>query len=132
MYTLMSFKTALLTECLITHITSIRSLTTMYALMSYKTALLIECLITYFTAIRALTTMNVLMSYKTALLTECPITHITQIWTLTPLYLTRISAFITVYMKLFIQSTLVKTQTSNIRIYSDRNDKYFYSNVCIN
>ena len=67
----------------------------MQALMSYKTALLSECLITYFTAVRALTTVNVLMSYKNTLLTECFITHFTCIWPLTPMYVTGISAFIT-------------------------------------
>jgi len=36
------------------------------------------------------------------------------------MYITGISAFSTVYMKLFIRSTLVKTQRLNIRIYSDR------------
>jgi hypothetical protein len=35
------------------------------------------------------------------------------------------------YVKLFIQSTLVKTQRLNIRIYSDRKYYYFYSNVNI-
>jgi len=50
---------------------------------------------------------------------------------LTPLYVTEISAFITAYMKLFIQITLVKTQTLNIRIYFDRKNHYFYSNVYI-
>jgi hypothetical protein len=49
MYALMLYKTALLTEGLITHITRIRSLTTMYALMFYKTALLTEGLITQIT-----------------------------------------------------------------------------------
>jgi hypothetical protein len=32
----MSYKTALSTECLITHFTGIRSLTSMYELMSYQ------------------------------------------------------------------------------------------------
>jgi len=47
----------LLTECLITHITCIRALTTIYVLMSYKTALMTECLITCITFIRVLSTM---------------------------------------------------------------------------
>jgi len=64
----------------------------MYASMYYKSALSIECLITYFTAINAFTTM----------------------------YITGRSAFSTLYMKLFIQQTLVKTQRLNIMIYSDR------------
>jgi len=41
------------------------------------------------------------------------------------------SAFITVYVKLFIQSALVKTQSLNIRIYSDRKILIFFSNVYI-
>jgi len=53
-----------------------------------------------------------------ALLTECLITKFTRIQTLTPTYITGISAFITVYVKLFIQSALVKTQSLNINIYS--------------
>jgi ABC-type sulfate transport system permease component len=48
------------------------------------------------------------------------------------MYITGISEFGTVYMKLFIPSTLVKTQTLNIRIYSDRKNNYFYSNVYSN
>jgi len=48
---------ALLTECLIAHITNTRALTTMYALMSYQMALLTECLITHITGVRALNTM---------------------------------------------------------------------------
>ena len=36
------------------------------------------------------------------------------------MYITGRSAFSTVYVKLFIQCTLVKTQRLNIRIYSDR------------
>jgi len=42
MYLLMSYQIAPLTEGPITHITSIRALTTMYALMFYETALFIE------------------------------------------------------------------------------------------
>jgi len=131
MYALMCYQTALMTECFITHITSIRALTTTYASMCYKTALLTECLITNFTGIRTLTTMYASMCYKTALLSECPITYFTCIWPLTPLYNTGISAFSTIYMKLFIQNTLVKPQSLNIRIYFDRNNNYFYSNVYI-
>jgi len=51
----------------------------MYALMYYKMALITECLITNFTGIRTLTTMYVLMSYKAVLLSEGPITHFTCI-----------------------------------------------------
>jgi len=103
----------------------------MYALMVYKSALMIECLITHITSIKALTTMYVLMCYKIALLTECLITHITRIRALTTMYITGIPAFSTAYMKLFIQSALVKTQRLNIMIYSDRKNNYFYSNVYI-
>jgi len=38
MYAFINYKIALLIECLLTHITSIRTFTTMYALMFYKTA----------------------------------------------------------------------------------------------
>jgi hypothetical protein len=55
------FKTALITECLSTHIKSIRALNTMHALMPYHTALLTECLITYSTRIWKLPTMYALM-----------------------------------------------------------------------
>ena len=41
------------------------------------------------------------------------------------------SAFSTVHVKFFIQTTLVKTQRLSIRIYSDRKNNYFYSNVHI-
>jgi hypothetical protein len=51
----------------------------MYASMCYKIAVLTECLITHITSIRALTAMYASMCYKTALLSECPITHITNI-----------------------------------------------------
>jgi hypothetical protein len=46
------------------------------------------------------------------------------------MHITGISGFSAMYMKLFIQSTLVKTQMLNIRIYSDR--KTLYSNVYLN
>jgi hypothetical protein len=54
MYACMLFQRTLVTECLITNITSIRTVTTMYASMSYQMALMIEFLITYFTNIRTL------------------------------------------------------------------------------
>ena len=73
--------------------------------------------------------MDALMYYHTPLMTVCPITHFTCVWTLTPMYITGISALTTVYIKLFIRSILVKTQRLNIRIYSDRKNNYFYSNV---
>jgi hypothetical protein len=66
--------------------------------------------------------MSALMCYKIALMTECLITHITSIRALTSTYITGILAFSTVYMKLFIQSDLVKTQRLKIRIYPDRNN----------
>ena len=96
----------------------------MQSLMRHQSALLTECLTTYFTAIWMLTTMQALMSYQIALFTECLTTHFTQIWTLTPLYITGISALITVYMKLFSLSTLVKKKL-NFKIYFDRKNKYF-------
>jgi hypothetical protein len=71
------------------------------------------------------------MCYKIRLFPECLITHITNIRTLTNMCITGIPVFSTVYMKLFIQSALVKTQRLNIRIYSDRNNHYFYNNVYI-
>jgi hypothetical protein len=111
--------------------TSIRALTTMYALMCYQTSVPNECLTTHFTSIMALSTMYASMCYKTALLNEGPITHFTCIWTLTPMYNRGISAFSTNYVKLFIQSTLVKPQNLNIRICFDRKNNYFYSNVYI-
>ena len=71
------------------------------------------------------------MDYQTALFTECLITHITNIFTLTPTYFAGTSAFSTVYRKLLIHSTLVKRKRLDIRIYSDRKNNYFYSNVYI-
>ena len=47
------------------------------------------------------------------------------------MYITGISAFSTVYVKLFIHSPLLKTQSLNIRIYSDRMNNYFYYKVNI-
>ena len=129
MYALMSYQIALLTERLVTRITSIRALTSMYALMSYQIALSTERLITHFTGIRTLTTMDVLMCYHTRLITVFPSTHFICVWMLTPLCITGISRFSTVYMKLFIWSALVKTERLNIRIYSDTKNNYFYSNV---
>jgi hypothetical protein len=48
------------------------------------------------------------------------------------MYSTGISAFSTVYFKLFIQRTLVKTQRLNIRIYSDRKNNYFFTMYILN
>ena len=131
MYALMSYQIAFLIEWLTTHLTGIRVLTTMYTLMSDQITLLLEWLITHFTGIRALTTMYPLMCFQKALSTECLITHFTWIWTLIPMYITGIYAFSTVYMRLFIQSTLGKTRRLNIRIYSDWNNNNFYRNVYI-
>jgi len=41
------------------------------------------------------------------------------------MYITGISAFSTVYVKLFIHSALVKTQRLNITAYSDKKNIYF-------
>jgi len=106
----MCYQGALKPECFTTHFTGVRALTAMYALMSFAIEIVNECLITHITSIRSDTAMYALMCYQTALLTECPIGHFTWIWTLTPMIITGISAFITVYMKLFIRSTLVRTQ----------------------
>ena len=132
MYALMCYQIAPTTECFITHITSIRAVTTMYVSMSYQTALVTECLITYITSIRAFTTMYASMCYKTALLSEGPITHFTCIWTLIPMYNRGISAFSTNYVKLFILSTLVKPQNLNIRIYFDRKNNIFIAMYTFN
>jgi len=75
--------------------------------------------------------MYALVYYQSDLFTECLITYCTCIWTLTPMYITGISAFSTVYMKMFIQMTLLKTQSLNIRIHSDRKNNYFYYKVYI-
>ena len=125
MYSLMSFKTALFNVWFITHFTGIRSLTSMHALMFLQIYLLTECYITHFTGIRALTSVQALMFSKTTRMTEHLITHFTWITMLTPVYITGISAFSTLYMKLFIQSALVKIQRLNIRIYYDRKNNYF-------
>jgi len=111
---------ALLTECFITHLTAKRAITTMYALMCYQSVLLTECLITHLTAVRAITTMYASMCYQIALSTECLITYFTAINAFIIMYITGRSAFSTLYVKLFIQNTLVKTQKLNIRTYSDR------------
>jgi hypothetical protein len=102
----------------------------MYALMFYKISLTTECHITHIT-IWALTPMYALMFYKTALMTECLITHITSISVLTTVCITGNPAFSTGHMKMFIQSALVKRQRLHIRIYHDRKNNYFYSNVYI-
>jgi hypothetical protein len=121
MYTLMIYKSALMTECLIKHITSIRALTTMHTMMCYKIGLLTECLLTHITFIRALTTMYTLMCYKSELFIDFLITQITSVRALSPMYVTCITALCTMYMHFFIQSSLVKTQRLNIRIYCYKN-----------
>jgi len=131
MYALMYYQTAIMTEHLIANITNIRALTTMYALMYYQITILPERLITHYTGIRTLITMDAFMCYQTPLMSESSITHVTQIWTLTPIDITGMSAFSNVYMMFFIQSTLVKTQRLNNRIYFDRKNSYFYSVVYI-
>jgi hypothetical protein len=92
----------------------------MYTLMYYQIALLTECFITHLTGIRVITTMDALMCCQSALSSECLITYCTAIKAFTIMYITGRSVFSTVYVKLFIQSTLLKTQRLNIRIYSDR------------
>jgi len=131
MYGLMCFQIALLIEWLITHFARIRALAAMYALMCYQIPLLTEWLITNFTCIRELTTVCAFMSYQTAVMTERLFTHFTRIRTLIPTYITGISAFITLYLKMFIPSTLAETKSLNFRIYSDSNNNYFYRNVYI-
>jgi len=96
----------------------------MYALMFYQITLMTKCFITHLTAIRAITTMYASMSYKIALSTESLITYCTAIKAFTNMYITGRSAFSTVYVKLFIRSTLVKTQRLNITIYSYRNQLF--------
>ena len=92
----------------------------MNALMCLKSTPITEHLITHITSIRVPNTMYALMFYKTEIFTKFLTTHFTWIWTPTPMYITGTSAFSTVYMKLFIQITLVKSQRLNIRIYSYR------------
>jgi hypothetical protein len=128
-YASMCYQTDHLTECLITQFTRIWSLTHMYALMCFKITTATEFPFTHITCREALITMYMLMFYQTDLLTECFLTHFTRIWMLIPIYIIGISAFSILYLKMFIQSTLVKTQSLNIRIYSDSNNNYFYNDV---
>ena len=79
MHVLMNIQTALLSECLITHLTDKMALTTGFAFMTYQTTLVTVCLITHITNIRALTTVFAFMTYQTTLVTVCLITHITNI-----------------------------------------------------
>jgi len=127
----MPYQMGLVNECIITQITNIRAFSTMYPLMCYQIILVIVCFITHITNIRALSTMYALMFYQMAVFTECLITNFTAIWTPTPMYIRGISAFITAYIKLFIWSNLVKTARLNIRVYFDRKNSNFYSNVYI-
>jgi len=71
--------------------------------------------------------MYALMFCKTVLVTEVHVTHLTRIWMLTPMYITGVSAFSTVYMMMFFQSILVKIQRLKIGIICDRRNNYFYS-----
>jgi hypothetical protein len=132
MHALMPYKTALLTKCFITYCTGIRAFATMYASMSYQSALCTECLITYCTAIRAITTMYALMFYQCVLCTECLITYCTAIMVIKTTCITGRSAFCTVHMKIFTQSTLLKTQRLNIRIYCDRKTIIFIAMYTLN
>jgi len=127
MYTFMSYKTSLVTECPITHTTNIWPLTTMYVLMCYQIATMTESLITHCTGIGELTTMIALMFCKTALVTEAHVTHFTGIWMFTPMYITGVPAFSTVYMMMLFQRILVKIQRLKISILCDRRNNYFYS-----
>jgi len=77
--------------------------------MCYQVALYTKCLFTHITSIRALTTMYTFMCYQIVLSTECFFTHFTGMYTPTPTYIAGISASSTVYVKLFIQSNLLKT-----------------------
>jgi len=99
---LISYQTALLTECLITYFTLIKVLPTMFAFMPYKTTRhcmpyytnhknngpkhcvcicalsdysLTLCLITHITNIMTLTTVFAYVVYQANLATVCPITH---------------------------------------------------------
>ena len=103
----------------------------MNALMCYETALSSEGPITHITSIRAVTTVYALMCYKPFLLSEGPITHFTCIWTLTPMYITGKSTFSIVCLMMFIQRTLLKTESLNVKIYSDRKNNYFYYKIYI-
>jgi hypothetical protein len=132
MYALMCYKMTLLTECLMTYWAAIRAITTMYALMCYQMAILTECLITYCTAIRAITTMYALMFCQRAFLFIFLITYCTHIRVIKTTYITGRSAFCTVHMKIFIQSTLLKTQRLNIRIYCNREITIFIAMYTLN
>jgi len=76
--------------------------------------------------------MYALMSYQFTLVTELLFTHFTSIWALIPMYITGISAFSILYVKLLIHSTLAKTQRLNIRIYSDRKKNNFLAMYTLN
>jgi len=132
MCALMCYKMTLLTEGLMTYWAAIRAITTMYALMCYQMAILTECLITYCTVIRAITTMYALMCYQSALFIECLITYCTPIQVIKTMRITGRSTFSTVHMKFFIQSTLPKTQTLEIRIHCDRKTIIFIAMYTLN
>jgi len=60
------------------------------------------------------------------------ITNLTTIGMFVPMYITGISAFSTVYLKLFLHRTLIKTQRINIRIYSERKNNYSITQYTMN
>jgi hypothetical protein len=111
MYALLIHQITIFSACFITHITNIRALTTVFVCMRYQITLVTVCHITHIKNTRGLTTMYALMSYQIAPFTECLIAHFTRIWTLALTYIIGITAFITVYMQLFIQGTLVKNKS---------------------
>ena len=120
----MAFQSKVESVCLITNETHIRAFTTFSAFMAFQITALSVCLITYITNIRSLNTVCAIMCYQIALCTNSLITYFTWIWTFTTLYITGLSALITLYMKLFIHSILVKNRL-NITICFDRKNKYF-------
>jgi hypothetical protein len=74
MHALMSYKTALMSECLITYCTAVRAITIMYGSMCYQIALLTKCLFTHTRVTRITTTKYASMYCQFALSTECLIT----------------------------------------------------------
>jgi hypothetical protein len=94
--------------------------------MFYESALVIEHLITHFTCVGFLTTVHPLMSCKTAHVTECLITYLTQVWTLTPLYITGISTFSTVFVKFNVQNILVKSKVGHLNTFWHKNNFFNY------
>jgi len=87
----MFYKTALMTECLITSCTTVTVLISMYVLMGYQTAFMNECFIRYCTDLMAITTIYALMFYQIALLTEPLITYCTAVRAITTIYVGALS-----------------------------------------